>query len=73
MPKSGRDDSLARCLSRTNRSLTGEVVPYQGRWAAEGADLVDRLRQLVPSATAVDHIGSTAVPGLCAKDCLDAW
>ncbi len=49
-----------------------EVVPYQGRWAAEGADLVDRLRQLVPSATAVDHIGSTAVPGLCAKDCLDA-
>ena len=49
-----------------------EVVAYQGRWAREGADLVDRLRQLLPSATAVDHIGSTAVPGLCAKDCLDA-
>jgi GrpB-like predicted nucleotidyltransferase (UPF0157 family) len=49
-----------------------EVIPYQPRWADEGADLVAWLRELVPSATAVDHIGSTAVPGLCAKDCLDA-
>lgn len=47
------------------------VVSYQVRWATEGADLVDQLRELLASATAVDHIGSTAVPGLCAKDCLD--
>lgn len=48
------------------------VDPYQGRWAREGLELVARLRQLVPAAVAVDHIGSTAVPGLPAKDCLDA-
>jgi dephospho-CoA kinase len=29
------------------------------------------LRALVPHAVAVDHIGSTSVPGLPAKDCLD--
>jgi GrpB-like predicted nucleotidyltransferase (UPF0157 family) len=48
------------------------VLPYQVRWAAEGADLVARLRLLVPDATAVDHMGSTSVPGLPAKDCIDA-
>nr|WP_246298945.1 GrpB family protein [Nocardioides panaciterrulae] len=30
------------------------------------------LRQLLPSATAVDHIGSTSIPGMPAKDCIDA-
>lgn len=48
-----------------------EVVPYQERWASEGEALVARLAQLVPTAVAIDHIGSTAVPGLPAKDCLD--
>jgi GrpB-like predicted nucleotidyltransferase (UPF0157 family) len=48
-----------------------EVVPYQPRWAAEGADLVARLWTLLPGAV-VDHIGSTSVPGLPAKDCIDA-
>ncbi|MGI8416733.1 MAG: GrpB family protein [Nakamurella sp.] len=48
------------------------VKPYQARWAREGLELVNRLRQLVPAAVAIDHIGSTAVPGLPAKDCLDA-
>jgi GrpB-like predicted nucleotidyltransferase (UPF0157 family) len=48
-----------------------EVVPYQARWASEGEALVARLALLVPTAVAIDHIGSTAVPGLPAKDCLD--
>ncbi|WP_265446566.1 GrpB family protein [Flexivirga meconopsidis] len=47
------------------------VSPYNVGWAAEGIDLADRLRGLMPDALAVDHIGSTAVPGLPAKDCLD--
>ena len=40
-------------------------------WAAAGARLVGRLRQLCPQAVDVQHIGSTAVPGLRAKDVLD--
>lgn len=31
-----------------------------------------RLRRLLPAATAVDHIGSTSVAGMPAKDCIDA-
>lgn len=49
-----------------------QVVPYQPQWAAEGAELVLQLERLVPNAVAVDHIGSTSVPGMAGKDCLDA-
>ena len=48
------------------------VLPYQDRWAEEGAALVERLRRLFPGAPAVDHIGSTSIPGMPAKDCIDA-
>lgn len=47
------------------------VQPYRPEWATDGAELAHRLRELVPSATAVEHIGSTSVPGMAAKDCLD--
>jgi GrpB-like predicted nucleotidyltransferase (UPF0157 family) len=33
--------------------------------------LAARLRDLLPAAMSVQHIGSTSVPGLAAKDCLD--
>lgn len=49
-----------------------EVVQYRPEWAAEGARLVSWLRRLLPQARAVDHIGSTSIPGMLAKDCLDA-
>jgi predicted RNase H-like nuclease/GrpB-like predicted nucleotidyltransferase (UPF0157 family) len=48
-----------------------EVEPYRERWADEAAAYVELLRDLAPSAVAIDHIGSTSVPGLPAKDCLD--
>lgn len=48
-----------------------EVSAYRSEWAAEAATYVEMLRELVPGAVAVDHIGSTSVPGLPAKDCLD--
>ena len=48
-----------------------EVVPYRPEWAAEGADLAVMLARLLPGATATDHIGSTSVPGMPAKDCID--
>jgi len=42
------------------------------RWPQEGARLVARVRKaLADRAITVDHIGSTAVPGLVAKDVID--
>jgi GrpB-like predicted nucleotidyltransferase (UPF0157 family) len=49
-----------------------QVLRYQNNWAAEGAALVVRLGLLLPDAAAIDHIGSTSVPGMPAKDCIDA-
>lgn len=46
-------------------------MPYRASWAEEGALLAARLRELLPGAVGVQHIGSTSVPGLAAKDCLD--
>ena len=47
------------------------VVPYQSKWADEGAVLAARLARMLPGARATDHIGSTSVPGLPGKNCLD--
>ncbi|QDP98251.1 GrpB family protein [Microlunatus elymi] len=47
------------------------VVSYQESWARQGADLISELRALVPDAIAFEHIGSTSIPGMAAKPCLD--
>ncbi|MET9494685.1 GrpB family protein [Streptomyces sp. NPDC006552] len=48
------------------------VVPHDPAWAAQGAALCARLRgALGPSALHVEHIGSTAVPGMAAKAVYD--
>ncbi len=47
-------------------------MPYREGWAPEFTALGGRLRSLLGSAALrIDHIGSTAVPGLPAKDILD--
>lgn len=49
-----------------------EIVPYQDRWVAEFQRIGSTLRQaLGPLALRIDHIGSTSVPGLAAKDIVD--
>jgi GrpB-like predicted nucleotidyltransferase (UPF0157 family) len=49
-----------------------EIVDYQERWPREFRTIGARLRELLgSSALRVDHIGSTAVPGLPAKDVID--
>jgi GrpB-like predicted nucleotidyltransferase (UPF0157 family) len=49
-----------------------EIVPPRPEWAQEYARLEAWLREaLGPLALRVDHIGSTAVPGLDAKDIVD--
>ncbi len=48
------------------------IVPYRAAWAQEFAALARTLREaLGPLALRIDHIGSTSVPGLAAKDVID--
>ncbi|OLR94511.1 dephospho-CoA kinase [Actinokineospora bangkokensis] len=48
------------------------VVDYDPTWPARAARVVSRLRVAAgDKALAVDHIGSTSVPGLAAKDVID--
>jgi GrpB-like predicted nucleotidyltransferase (UPF0157 family) len=49
-----------------------EIVPYRPQWPAEFLRLGRELRSALKSgALRIDHIGSTAVPGLPAKDVID--
>jgi GrpB-like predicted nucleotidyltransferase (UPF0157 family) len=49
-----------------------EIVPYDERWPAEFAAIGAALRSALGDlALRIDHIGSTAVPGLAAKDLVD--
>ncbi|GIH11110.1 hypothetical protein Rhe02_91770 [Rhizocola hellebori] len=53
----------------SNRAL---VVAADPGWAAAGKALAAQLREtLGPLAVRVEHIGSTAIPGMRAKDLLD--
>ena len=48
------------------------IVPHQRRWKGEFEALASRLRRIVPdSVLRIDHIGSTSVPELAAKDIID--
>jgi GrpB-like predicted nucleotidyltransferase (UPF0157 family) len=49
-----------------------EIIPYQSRWPGEFRQIASVLRGgLGELALRIDHIGSTAVPGLAAKDVID--
>jgi GrpB-like predicted nucleotidyltransferase (UPF0157 family) len=49
-----------------------DVVDYDPGWPARAAQLVEELTNaLSPTARRVDHIGSTSIPGMAAKDVLD--
>ena len=58
---------------RIARRAGGPVLaPADPAWAAQAGRLIARLQSAVPQdVLAVDHIGSTAVPGLDAKDVID--
>jgi GrpB-like predicted nucleotidyltransferase (UPF0157 family) len=48
------------------------IEPYSDRWPGQFAELAARLRSLLGDrAVRIDHIGSTAVPGLAAKPVID--
>jgi GrpB-like predicted nucleotidyltransferase (UPF0157 family) len=49
-----------------------EIVPYDPRWPVEFRGVGMPLRKIMGDlAVRIDHIGSTAVPGLAAKDVID--
>ena len=49
-----------------------EIVEYREQWPAEFRAIAgDLRRRLGPLALRIDHIGSTSVPGLAAKDRID--
>lgn len=48
------------------------IVEYDPRWPAEFARLRDRAQEALGDvAVAIEHVGSTSVPGLPAKDLID--
>jgi GrpB-like predicted nucleotidyltransferase (UPF0157 family) len=49
-----------------------EIIEYQERWSQEFQGLADELLEsLGGSVLRIDHVGSTSVPGLAAKDIID--
>ena len=56
-------------------SKTVRLVPYDERWVSSFADEAARILHAVASATLpplmLEHVGSTAIPGLVAKPILD--
>ena len=49
-----------------------EIIPYKKNWPAEFCSIASVLRiGLGNLALRIDHIGSTSVPGLAAKDVID--
>jgi GrpB-like predicted nucleotidyltransferase (UPF0157 family) len=56
----------------TRKSRPVVVTSYQPHWVDEFTQIARRIRDLVGHAAArIDHIGSTAIPGLGAKDVID--
>lgn len=49
-----------------------QLTPYQPRWSEDAARIIKRVEMACGAkASRVDHIGSTAVPGMDAKDVID--
>ena len=56
----------------TSKEIMLEIVPYQDHWPGEFQTIAAQLREALGElALRIDHIGSTAVPGLAAKDVID--
>ncbi|MBF9222405.1 GrpB family protein [Hymenobacter ruricola] len=56
----------------SNKPRPVVLVPHQAKWAGEFAEIARRIRAAAgPAILRIDHIGSTAVPGLSAQDVID--
>src|SRR3990167_2536994 len=50
-----------------------EIVPYNQEWPHQAQDEIDKVRVALPKNCVIDiqHVGSTAIPGLSAKPIID--
>lgn len=65
------EDNL-RCRSPAARAINPVVVTPDETWPQQAQRVIQRIAAVAgPRAQRIDHIGSTAVPGLDAKDVLD--
>ena len=68
-------DAMADAMAEfdiTKKSRPVVVTSYQSHWVDEFTQIARHIRDLVGrAAIRIDHIGSTAVPGLGAKDIID--
>ncbi|MEM7077261.1 MAG: GrpB family protein [Pseudomonadota bacterium] len=47
------------------------IMDYRSDWPEAFAQLAYRIRAAAPEALRIDHIGSTSIPGMNAKDVID--
>ena len=58
--------------TRETVRIPPKLVPYDPAWPDDARRIINRLKMACgPKALRVDHIGSTAVPGMDAKDVID--
>lgn len=64
---------FARNIDQRQRAARqgGPVLVQDGDWPRQASLLIRRLTRVDPRVLGVEHIGSTSVPGLPAKDVLD--
>lgn len=66
------ESHLDEVLVQGRQPVTPVIVEYDDGWSARFAEHRDRIAAaLGDRARIVEHIGSTAVPGLAAKDVVD--
>ena len=51
---------------------TVALVPHEAAWEAEAARIIETLKSILRDAAVdIQHVGSTAIPGICAKPIVD--
>ncbi len=48
-----------------------QVLPYDPRWVRQFEEYASRIRRIFDDEVRIEHIGSTSVPGLSGKPCVD--
>jgi GrpB-like predicted nucleotidyltransferase (UPF0157 family) len=57
-------------LNRVRRNEL-HVIAYDAGWPARFVEAREAILPVLPAGSRVEHFGSTSVPGLAAKDCID--